>query len=305
MVIPPFLEPQSVVQVLTPASPVKANLLRRGMDVLSTRGWCVRPPQHGESTWYFCAGDDATRASQLIQALEDPEVDAIWFARGGYGSGRLLRLLDAVELRPPKPKWVIGCSDVTFLLHYLQQRFGWVVVHGPMVAGDLASGRAEEQIFRLLEGDWSVAWAGHKAVCTVLRGGGEVRARLTGGCLSILAAGMGTAHEVQSEDTILFMEDVHTRPYQLDRMLVQLDLAGKLDRVRGIVFGEMPGCVQHANQGYELSEALMLSLARHPMPVIMGFPSGHTRKPSLPLLLGATYLLDPEAGMLRLEESCP
>jgi muramoyltetrapeptide carboxypeptidase len=114
---------------------------------------------------------------------------------------------------------------------------------------------------------------------SILRSG-DCEGRLTGGCLSLVVATLGTAYEIDTSDSLLVLEDLGAKPYQIDRMLTQLKHAGKLDGVQGVVFGEMLDCAQHVNQGYSLEEVVMDVLAETAFPVLYGFPTGHTSRAS-------------------------
>ena len=105
--------------------------------------------------------------------------------------------------------------------------------------------------------------------------------RLSGGCLSLLVATLGTSYEIDTTDTILIIEDVDAKPYQIDRMLTHLLHAGKFDRVKGVVFGEMLNCVQNTNQGYALEDVLVDALPGTSFPILFGFPTGHTTRPNI------------------------
>jgi muramoyltetrapeptide carboxypeptidase len=121
--------------------------------------------------------------------------------------------------------------------------------------------------------------------CTIIRAG-QATGPIVGGCLTLVTAAIGTSWEPDTRDAILLLEDNNTRPYQIDRMLTQLRQAGKLSGVRGIVFGEMPGCIQHENQGYTLTEVIDRVLGDFDGPVLSGFPTGHTTKPGAIVPLG-------------------
>jgi muramoyltetrapeptide carboxypeptidase len=123
---------------------------------------------------------------------------------------------------------------------------------------------------------------------------GEAEGRLYGGCLSILVASLGTAYEIKTDHTILFFEDIGAKPYQIDRMLMQLKLAGKLENVRGLIFGEMIDCIQAANQDYTLQEVIMRIAGELNIPVAYGLKSGHVTSNNITLPLGVKAKLQVE-----------
>ncbi len=127
---------------------------------------------------------------------------------------------------------------------------------------------------------------------------GTAEGRLIGGCLSLVVATLGTSYEIDTTDSILVLEDLDTKPYQIDRMLTQLKQAGKLEGVRGVVFGEMLNCMQNTNQGYTLEEVILDVLGETSFPILYGFPTGHTSGPNAIVPFGVACAV--EAG----RESC-
>lgn len=301
---PKALQPGDLVQIVAPASNLKADYLARGVAELTALGYRVKyDPEILEKDRYT-AGTDERRARELMDAFTDPEVKAVWAARGGYGVMRLLRMLDENKLRE-HPKIFIGYSDMTALQLYLYQRFGWVTFHGPMAAKDLAGGEAHYDKTTLLNA-LTKSEAMGEIVTTgteMLHRGSNASGRLVGGCMSLLSAMMGTPDELDTTDSILFLEDTGTRPYQLDRMMQQLKLAGKFTSVRAIVFGEMSNCTQHVEQGYTLQEVLRDLTAELHVPVLFGLRSGHSEIGNLTLPLGVMATVDSERNVLRIDET--
>lgn len=301
---PKALKNGDLIQIVAPASNLKADYLERGVAELTKLGFRVKyEPEILEKDRYT-AGSDERRAREMMNAFLDPEVKAVWAARGGYGVMRLFRLLDEEKLRA-NPKIFIGYSDLTAFHLYLLHRFGWVVFHGPMAAKDLAGGEAHYDRTTLLNAltrtePMNEIVAAHTQM---LHRGKNVSGRLIGGCLSLIAAMMGTPDEIETDDAILFLEDVGTRPYQLDRMIQQLKIAGKFSGVKAIIFGEMNNCVQHAEQGYTIEDVLRELTADLKIPVMFGLRSGHSEHGNLTLPFGVQATLDAERGVLRIDEA--
>jgi muramoyltetrapeptide carboxypeptidase len=295
-----------LVAVVAPASNLKSDYLGRGVAELKRLGFRVRHREDILDKARYTAGSDQRRAEELMQAFSDPEVRAIWAARGGYGVMRILKLLDE-ELLRANPKIFIGYSDMTALHLYLYRRFGWVTFHGPMAAKDLAGGEGHYDLKTLLAALTRTEPIGEikssKTEILHYSSSGAVSGRLLGGCLSLITAMMGTPDDLDTRGSILFLEDTGTRPYAIDRMLQQLRLAGKFDEVQGIIFGEMIDCVQHAEQGYTIQEVLCECTADLGVPVMFGLPSGHSSRGNLTLPLGVMATLDAERGVLRVDES--
>lgn len=275
---PPALRPGDLIGVVAPASNIKVDLLEAGCRELERIGFrtLYRP---GITTAHrYLSGTDERRAAEFLEMLRNPEVRAIFCARGGYGCSRIVPYLEP-ELLRANPKIINGASDVTTLLALLDHS-GLTGFHGPMVATSFRLGEPgydRSVLFSVLGGSTVRFPTGET---TVLRPG-EARGRLTGGCLSLVVATLGTPYEIDTTDSILVLEDIEAKPYQIDRMLTQLVQAGKFASVRGVVFGEMLNCAQHANQGYTLEEVLLDILSSTRFPILFGFPTGHTSRPNV------------------------
>jgi muramoyltetrapeptide carboxypeptidase len=249
--------------------------------------------------WRYLAGTDEDRAAQLSRALEDAGCKAIFFARGGYGSCRIIPALIAQY----PPKILLGCSDITSLHLFFQSLHRWVVFHGPMPSGDMARGQFHRESFEqalMLATPYELKPAGIE----VLQAEDEpLEGLLLGGCLTLMDAAIGTRWEPQMENCILFLEDVSVKPYQVDRMLTHLKQMGRLDLVQAFIFGEMKDCVQTENQGYTIQEVIMDVLGVLGKPIYFNFPSGHVSGPNwtLPLGVRARVSSDPEFKLEILE----
>jgi muramoyltetrapeptide carboxypeptidase len=281
MLKPKCLAPGSRVQIVIPASPVRPEFFESGISNLKQMGFEVLLPADIYRKWRYLAGSDDIRRQELLHALKNPESDAIFFARGGYGSSRILT--DLQEFQNLKPKVLLGCSDITSLHIYFQRIHNWIVFHGPMASGDFARGAAHMESFQkalMQTGPYELS----PEVEVLIPG--EADGRLSGGCLTLLESAIGTKWEPDWKDSILFLEDVGTKPYQIDRMLTHLKILKKFDSVRAFIFGEMKDCVQIENQGYTLQEVILDILGEFKKPIFYGFPSGHVSKSNWTLPLG-------------------
>ena len=291
-----------MVGVVAPAGALTEERLRVGLAILE--GWELAP-RLGASVLAreaYLAGADDLRRADLQAMLDDPAVRAVFCARGGYGSQRVVPKLDWRALRRA-PKLVIGYSDNTALLSAVVAA-GVVAVHGPMVADDMAKGisaRSAEHLHRLL-GDPGYLW--EVDLPEVIRPG-RARGRLVGGCLSVLVTTLGTPWAPDTDGAILFLEDVHERPFRLDRLLTHLRQSGKLDRVAGLVFGAMARCPEV--DGIGPREVVAACCGDLEMPVAYGVPSGHDARDTgcenLALPLGVEVVLDTTRGRLAALEA--
>jgi muramoyltetrapeptide carboxypeptidase len=277
--------------VLSPASSPNPQQVQRGMERLEALGY--KPVLFGHALDrgpLYYAGRREDRLANLHAAFADPEIDGILCTRGGWGSAELLPYLDADLIRA-NPKVFIGYSDHTALHCWLQNETNLVTFYGPMVAADFAREEGVEL------GSWrhSIEGTSHWAV-----GGGEglhglqqgvAEGVLRGGCLSILTQSLGTPYAAQADDSILFLEDIGTKPYQWDRMLLHLRYSGRLETARGIVFGDMTQCVTAGEMEF-LERVVLYSLRDFKGPIAIGLQSGHVSTPNVTLPLNVRVRLD-------------
>jgi muramoyltetrapeptide carboxypeptidase len=303
---PPALQPGDTVGIIAPASNIKWEPLDVGCKALEKFGY--KPfylDSITEKNLYF-AGSADRRARELEEMFTRDDVRAIVCARGGYGANYLLNALNLDKIKA-HPKIFVGYSDVTSLLTYISDSTGLVTFHGPMVTRDFAHSDGVELPTweAALSGasEWKIDFGPESGAKPLVAGSAE--GILYGGCLSMLAASLGTPYEIHTEGTILFIEDVAAKPYQIDRMLMQLKLAGKLADVRGIVFGEMLECVQNKDQDYTLEEVVLRLVGDLGIPVAYGLRSGHVSRCNITLPLGVRAALNvgKREGSLRILES--
>jgi muramoyltetrapeptide carboxypeptidase len=294
---PASLRKGDKIGLIAPASGFSREGFLAGCDRLRQMGYePLYAPNIFDRDIYF-AGPAERRAHEFVEFWERDDVAALVCVRGGYGSNYLLENLE-FEMFTRRPKILLGCSDITTLLTAITDRTGLVTFHGPMVAKDLALGSFDTSSWNnSLQGasNWSVPTSGVE----VLRPG-RAQGRLYGGCLSMLVASLGTGYEVQTEGSILFIEDIAEKPYRIDRMLMQLRLAGKLKGVRGFVFGEMLDCAPAPGETYTLQQVIMRVLASYNVPIVYGLKSGHVSSGNLTLPIGVQAELSADGAEARL-----
>ena len=299
MIKPKRLGPSARIAIVSPASTPKEPLVRLGLERLRSLGYepVLMPSALASGPLYY-AGDAAARAADLHAAFADPNIDALLCTRGGWGTAELLPLLDADLIRA-NPKPFIGFSDPTTLHLWFAQECGIHTFYAPMVSPDFAREGGLEQGVDLhswrcaLEGTeaWSV---GDREGMRVLRSGEMAEGRLFGGCLALLIESLGTPYAMRLPDeyVILFVEEVGTKAYQWDRMMLHLQYAGVLERVRGIVFGDMEQCAADADESELIEQALLHRLRDFDGPVAIGLQSGHVNTPNVTLPLGVRARLE-------------
>ena len=299
---PPALRPGDTIGIVAPASNIKAADLERGCEVLRLAGYRTFYFESILEQDLYFAGSVERRVRELEEMFIRDDVRAIVCARGGYGANYLLQALNWEKVKA-HPRIFLGYSDITALLTYFADTAGLVTFHGPMVAKDWTHDDGVEM------NSWQAALSGTAAWDLNLRGvpgvsalvDGSAEGILYGGCLSILAASLGTPYEIHPQGTILFLEDFAAKPYQVDRMLMQLKLAGKFAGVRGLVFGEMLDCAQTANQGYKLEDVVMRIVGDLGVPVAYGVPSGHVTRKNITLPFGVRAGLTVQGGQVSLK----
>ena len=275
----------AVVAVVSPASTPLLERVELGMDALRTIGYSPLASEFAlERGPLYFAGTPEMRLGDLHEAFADVEVRAIFATRGGYGSNYLLEELD-LDLIAENAKPFIGYSDLTALQCWLLDQIQLPVFHGPMISADFASedGVHLPSLQAALAGQAYTVGAAEGL--RILRPG-QVKGTLYGGCLSILVSLLGTTYEPQTEGKLLFLEDVNAKPYQIDRMLWQLREAGKLDNVRGIVFGEMLDCVSPGAPPELLDDVILHALEDFKGPIATGLRSGHVSRQNVTLTFG-------------------
>jgi muramoyltetrapeptide carboxypeptidase len=291
----PTLKQGSRIAIVSPASAAKPELVAQGCAALEAYGYdpIVMPHALDRGPLYY-AGTAAHRAADLHDAFADPTIDAVLCTRGGWGSAELLPLLDPALLRA-NPKAFIGYSDHTSLHVYLWNLCQLPTFYAPMAAADWSNpAGVDHRTWRAaLHGDsqWSVSAA--DGLRTLKNGRAE--GRLLGGCLSILAESLGTPYALAlTEPTILFLEDINTKPYQWDRLLNHLRLAGQLEQVRGIVFGDPTANIQPSELPL-LEAACLHALQNFTGPITIGLQSGHMTSQNRSIPLGTWVTMDNEA----------
>lgn len=291
LIRPAALRRGSRLAVLSPASTPKPDLVHRGMARLEELGYKpILSPHALDSGPLYYAGALEDRLDDLHAAFADPSIDGILCTRGGWGSAELLPHLDLNLIRA-NPKIFAGYSDLTSLQNWLIDTAELVTVYGPMVAADFArpDGADLASWQSTLEGVFPLQF-GLADGLRVLRPG-IAEGMLHGGCLSIFAESLGTPYAPRPKAGILFLEDIGTKPYQWDRMLLHLRYAGHLQHVTGIVLGDMRQCVDPEDDAL-LQAAILHALRDFAGPIAIGLRCGHVHGANISLPLGVRVNLD-------------
>jgi muramoyltetrapeptide carboxypeptidase len=273
------------ISIIAPASFAHPDRIERGLAAVRSLGFEPRPAPNAlaRGPLYF-AGTPEQRLADLYASFADESTGMAMCLRGGYGSNYLLDALDVAKIaQHPKP--FFGYSDLTGIQLRLLDELGLPAFHGPMLAADFyLEGGVHLESFSAALGGEAYSVGANEGLRTLKAG--TARGVLYGGCLSILAALIGTPWEPRTEGTLLFIEDVGTKPYQIDRLLWQLHKAGKFDGVTGIVFGEMLDCVSSGAAPGLLDGAILNALDGFAGPIAIGLRSGHVSRQNVTLTFG-------------------
>lgn len=294
---PGRLKPGARIGVIAPAGSVQSGALQAGIAALRAEGFEVALGASVYEQKGYLAGAADKRAADLDSFFRRDDIDAIFCARGGFGSIQTLVYLSAALKN--HPKIFVGYSDITILLNWLYQFCGMITFHAPMVAEDIARGLTEQSqsfLWRVLSGEdcgWTVS-LDESIRC------GKADAEMMGGCLSMLVTTLGTPYEIDTRGKLLFIEEVGERPYRVERMLTHLKMAGKLDRPAGVVFGDFTRCEDDGSR--DVKEIIGELFHDASYPVVTGMRAGHGRE-NLALPFGAKMRLDGDQATLALLES--
>ncbi len=295
---PERLRPGDVIGIAAPAGAFKKERLQPGIAYLERAGYRVRVGAHAYDRNRYMAGEDGARAGDLHALFADPKVRAIFAARGGYGTTRLLDLLDYGLIRR-NPKVFVGFSDTTALQLALYRHAGLITCSGVTVCADLGREReafTEAATWRAVQEGVAGPFEGLRPIV-----GGTAEGRLLGGCLSLVCALQGTGHLPDFDGAILALEDVDEAPYRIDRMLTHLRQTGLLRQVAGVAFGHFEGARPEEGADWTVEDVLADRTADLGIPVVCGLPYGHQRRRAV-LPIGARARLDADAGRLELLE---
>ncbi len=286
-VLPHAIAPGDKVAVVAPAGRVDRNALDYGIAALENKGLRVWLGPHILDIYGHLAGTDADRAADLMAAFLNPEIKAVFCARGGSGSARILKHLDLMAISH-HPKVFVGYSDVTVLHLAIQHAAGWPTFYGPMVASDLATCSSDtcfQALWRLISNPEPYETLNSAALgVTIIPG--VVDGVLTGGTLCLVDSSIGTSYAARPGPGIMALEDTGEPLWRVDRMLTHLGHAGLLQSANGFLIGNLADTndPDDTNQELTIDQIINDHLGGLGKPVITGFPFGHIESPlTLPL----------------------
>lgn len=299
MLLPPFLKPGDKVAIAATARKVTPDEMSHACALFRSWEIDVVIPDELYGSYNQFAGSDYTRTRMLQQLLNDTDIKAIFCARGGYGTVRIIDQLD-FRLFAQQPKWIVGFSDITVLHAHIHRCLGIGTLHAPMPINclpDKLDSESMQYLHDTLFGDnENIVAAGH-----TLNRTGTAEGILTGGNLSVLYSLAGSRSMPDTRDTILFLEDLDEYLYHIDRMMMNLKRNGLLDNLRGLIIGGMSDMKDNAVPfGKTAEEIIAEHVEEYEYPVCYQFPAGHEKR-NLALILGASYKLDVAKNMSTLK----
>jgi muramoyltetrapeptide carboxypeptidase len=298
MIAPSPLKLGNKIGLIAPSRKVTHDDLANSVAILEQWGYQI---VFGESLYdehdQF-AGKDEDRADDFIRMIFNPEIKAILCARGGYGTVRILENLDPDLIRN-NPKWIIGYSDITVLHSYFNKVIGCETIHATMpinLKPNLGANDSWEKLRQLLNGDL----IDYGIAANELNKTGKVNGMLVGGNLSVLYSLRGTFCDLDTDDRILFIEDLDEYLYHIDRMMMNLKISGKLKNLKGLIVGAMTemkdNTIPFGKTAYEI---IADAVNDYDYPIAFNFPAGHC-EPNLPLILGRDIILDVRQDKVKL-----
>lgn len=282
IVKPIRLRPGDTIGIVTPASPMQLVKLERGIEYLKSLGYKVELGEHVYDSYGYLAGNDNHRVNDLHYMFANPEIKAIISSRGGYGTPRLLDMVD-YDLIAGYPKIFVGYSDLTALQLAIWRHTRMVTFSGPMAAVEMGTGIdpfTEHHLWSLLCRDRVDGFFPQvkKTPLQIIRPG-KARGILLGGCLSLISSVIGTIHQPDFRRSILILEDVGEQPYRIDRYLCQLRSAGILHQVNGIILSQFVDCTEKKDEPtLSLEEIFADFFSTLDVPVVANFLYGHLPK---------------------------
>jgi muramoyltetrapeptide carboxypeptidase len=292
MIRPEYLQSGDTIAIVSTARKVSKSEMKPAIDMLTSWGLKVQPGKNLYHDHHQFAGTDEERVADLQRALNS-KAKAILFARGGYGTVRVVDALDWKKFTKA-PKWLIGYSDLTILHSHIQKHFGIQSLHGPM-AFNLSSLNANNLgVYKdtLFGSPLRYSSSKQQPHLEKLNRKGKARGILTGGNLSVLYSILGSQSDFETEGKILFLEDLDEYLYHIDRMMMNLKRNGKLKGLAGLIVGGMSDMKDNTIPfGRTAEEIIHDAVGEYSFPVVYGFPAGHIPN-NYPLIFGSEITLN-------------
>jgi len=284
---PPTLQLNDQIRIISPAGSINPEYIDGAIKVLTNWGFRVTEGEYARSEYGRFAGTPEQRLSDIQQAFDDPTVKAVLCSRGGYGVAQIIDKLDFSKF-VEHPKWLIGFSDIT-ILHNTITNLGISSIQGVMAKQFFELPDDSEQLQRVKDILFGILPA-YNLPNEQNNRTGQAHGRLIGGNLSVLMALRGSRYDLNYKDSILFLEDVGEKPYQIDRMIQNLRFSGVLEQLSGLVAGQFSECDEDPLMMQTIQEVILNAVKEYDYPVCFNFPTGHVDY-NLPIISGSKVSL--------------
>jgi len=298
--LPPYLKQGDTIGMVCPSGCMPMEKMQKCIDTLRLWGFKVKQGKTLGTQCNYFSGTDEERLHDLQLMLDDENVKAIMCARGGYG---LSRIIDAISFEKlvQNPKWIIGYSDITLLHAHVYSNFNIASLHAPMAAAFNEIEESEEYMQSIYNSLMGIHQS-YTIASNALNRNGIGEGELVGGNLALLAHIIGSKSDLETKNKILFFEDVGEYKYNIDRMLMQLKRAGKLDELAGLIVGNFSDMKDTVIPfGQELYELIFDKVKEYSYPVCFDFPVGHVKE-NYALKIGVKHGLTVLKEKVMLEE---
>ncbi|MCY6484767.1 LD-carboxypeptidase [Clostridium aestuarii] len=291
------------IGLISPASPEISSKIKETISFLKKQGFKVKQGNHLYDKWGYLAGKDINRVSDITDMFLDDEIDMILCIRGGYGSMRLLPLID-FEIIKNNPKIFVGFSDITTLLNTIALRCNLITFHGPMGSSNFQSKETLKSFLNTImkcNKPYSLSNPLNTSLNCIYKG--KAKGRIVGGNLSLICSTLGTPYEIDTKNNILFIEEIDEKPYVIDRFLTQLYLAGKLQQCSGFILGQFKDCsLSNYENSLTIDDIINDKILSFKKPTLSNFMCGHSY-PNLTLPIGAQAQIDCYSGKIQILEA--
>ncbi len=272
MFCPNALKAGDRISIIAPSGVVEPEYVEKTQAIFKNWGLKVTLGEHVFNKYGRFAGTESERLYDLQNSLDNPDIQAVFFARGGYGIAALLSRISLDKFKQ-NPKWLIGYSDVT-ALHSFISKIGICSLHAPM-SSHLAQEGGSDQSSLFLKQIIFGEKPEYRIKNHPLNRPGICTGYVRGGNLSVLSGLRGTPYDLQTKNTILFIEDVNEQAYHIDRMMQNLKLGGILDKISGLIVGQFSGCEDDPKMNCSIYESIFRLVEEYDYPVCFDFPVGH------------------------------
>lgn len=275
IIIPEHLKPGDTIGIIAPAN-YSNDSSKYEIDYLIEKGFNIVYGKSFGNSWYGFGATDDVRADDINEMFSNKEIKAIFAIRGGYGTIRIVDKLD-YEMIEKNPKIFMGYSDITTLLLAINEKTGLVTYHGPMTVNfkDIPI-ETENSFVDTIQNNKRINLLDYEKSYSIMKQG-TAEGEIIGGNLSLIVASLGTKYEINTDNKILFLEETNEATYRIDRMLQQLKLAGKLDKIKGVILGNFKNAKRAEKDDMSLDDVFWETFKDMNVPIIKNFKSGHVR----------------------------